>query len=200
MLWREDRSKCRTFIEIRNSPDTIAAREAIEQLTGKYHIDELELRRCVRFFQVGQLAGSPQRWSDRLNMTRTEGRRVSHLLKGCARTLEEAQTLLSTDATRPANLRTLILVADNIEKLLKETDDRNPDWTVAPKRELTQLVWRKAGKPLDGLLADVIGAILRTPGYSAEDQRKFRDRHCRLEGTDTYLLPPGPDTIPLIND
>jgi hypothetical protein len=199
------RSKCRTYTEIRNSPDTIAASLAIQQLIREHHIDELELRRRVRFFRHGEFAGSQQRWSDRFKMKRPKARSFAWGLREVARTLEEAQTLQFTLAIRgPLTVdqicEALNSVAVEIERSLKETNDRKVDWTVAPKRELTQFVWRKTGKPLDRLLADLIGAILRTPGYSAEDQRKFRGRHCRLEGTDTYLLPPGPDTIPPIND
>jgi hypothetical protein len=199
--------KCRTFDQILNSPDTIAARRAIEQLTGEHHIDRVELRRRVRSFLVGEFAGSDQRWSDRFKMSRPKARRLAQRLRDVARTLKEAETLRFTLAIRglltvDQICEALNSVAVEIEKSLEETDDRKVDWTVAPKRELTQFVWRKTGKrkPLDGPLADLIGAILRIPGYTAEDQRKFRARHCRFEGTDTYLPIPGPDTIPPIND
>lgn len=45
-------SKCRTFDQILNSPDTIDARRAIEELTRNHHINEVGLRRCVRLFRV----------------------------------------------------------------------------------------------------------------------------------------------------
>ena len=199
-------SHCRSFGEILNSPHTIYARRAIEQLTGKYHINNLELRMRVEWFHACEWTGSGRQWSDRFKISRPEARRLAQRLKVDARKLKEAPTDRLRLAIRGPLTTDLIsdlinAVAVGIEKSLKENDDRKSDWTLEPKRELTQFVWRKTGKPLDGLLADLIGAILRTPGYTAEDQKKFRMRHCRLEGTDTYFSPiPGGDTIPPKND
>jgi hypothetical protein len=200
-------SKCRSFDEILNSPDTIQARRAIEQLSGGYHITDLELRLRVEWFRACEWIGSEQRWSARFKISRSKARRLAHRLKEDAGTLNEALTdpfrfAIGRPLTVDLFWRLVNFVAVNwIEASLKETDDRKADWTLEPKRELTQFVWRKTRKPLDGLLADLTGALLRTSGYTAEDQRKFRARHCRLEGTDSSFPPtPKPDRIRPIND
>jgi hypothetical protein len=203
-------SHCRYFDEILIRPDTIDARRAIEQLTGKYHINELDLRLRAEMFRVCEWCRSGRQLSDGFTIDRRQTLRLAQRLHEDARTLKKAPTVLlklaiqqgATPASTISGLFTpdwicelIEAVAVGIKKSLKETDGRSPDWTLEPKRELTQFVWRQTRKPLDRLVADLIGAILRIPGYTAEDQQKFRFRHCRLEGTDT-LLPPGLDTIP----
>lgn len=188
----------RRYSEILNGTDPYAesARRAINELTTKHGVDAVDLRIRIEWFPVCQRFGAGRRWGERFIITRKQANQLSRRLREDSDELRKAITRsfelviggaatgqLSVDVMCKVILRAAML----IEGSLEVTNDRKADWTVEPKRELTQLVWRVTGKPRDGLVAEIIGAILMLDSYTAEEQRKFRKRHCRPDGTDSIF-------------
>jgi len=160
----------------------------------------------IEWFRACEYFGTGRQWKERFTIDRRKAERLARRLREDAEDLRRALTPqfklvigggpLSTDSICDLISHTAVW----IEGSLNETDDRNADWTLEPKRELTQFIWRSTGKPLDSVLADLVAAILGLEKYTYEEQRKFRKRHCRFEGTDSIFGPtPKPDKIPPIN-
>jgi hypothetical protein len=194
----------RTYEAILCDPEEHGARKAIKCLTTKHDIAELDLRLRIAMFPIYQYFGTGRRWSERFNIDRDSAKRLAQRLREDAEELRKALTPqfkfviggpLSADSICDIISRSAVL----IEGSLKETTDRRADWTLEPKRELTQFVWRTTGRPLDAEMADITAAILGLERYTFEDQRKFRERNCTLNGTDSIVpAAPKPDKIPPI--
>ena len=203
---RDTPNRVRTYAEILADRDTVHAVKAIDRLTKKHGIAEIDLQVRVEAFRMYEHVGTGRRWSDRFTIDRESARRLADRLREDGAMLRNALTRkfkrvigspLSADTICDIISRSALL----IEGSLAETDDRKPDWAHDAKRELTQFVWRTTGRPLDADVADLIGAILYLDGYTAEEQRKFRSRYCTLDGTDSIFDgSPKPDTIPQKND
>ena len=188
--------KIRSHHEIREDRDDPLAklgRQAIETLTTTHGMPEVEINMRIDFFEPSRYFGSGRRWEERFNISRKRAGRLADRLRQDAEDLRRAiqpgfkSAIRYKHSVPPDKLCDSIRYAALlIEQSLKETSDRTADWTLEPKRELTQFVWRRAGKPhpLDRELSDLIAAILCRE-YTYEDQRKFRERHCQFDATDT---------------
>jgi hypothetical protein len=183
-------STVRTYeyiVSDRDDPSIKRAREAIELLTGQYRIPAFEIHWRIDAFGAYEHFGTGRRWSERFTITRTRAKGLARRLRNDAEDLRQAlapqfRTLIglsgpmSADAICDLVGRAAVL----IEGSLTETTDRAPDWTLEPKRQLTRFVMGAAGKPLDRELSELISAILGLERYTAEEQRKFRERSCEL--------------------
>jgi hypothetical protein len=197
------------MLKDRQSPDAVLAREAIERLTTKYGIAESEIQMRIDLFRALEHYGSGRLWKERFRISRTKVRLLARRLHDDANVLRSAISpqfrTLFMQANKGLNIdvipNQIEKAAELLEAALGETSDRGADWTLEPKRELTQFVWRTTGKPLDRLLADLITAILGLDKYTAEEQRKFRERHCSQDGNSSFFpTTQKPDTINRIID
>jgi hypothetical protein len=182
----------RTYEQILSDPYTADARQAIEKLTGRHHIAELDLRMRLAWFGACARVGTGRQWHERFTIDRRKAERLARRLREDGGELRKALTpqfkrVIGGFPTADDICNLISRAAVWIEGSLSEANDRKADWTLEPKRELTQFVWRTTGKPLDSLLADLIAAVLRLTKYSYEDQRKFRERHCHFEGVDSMF-------------
>jgi hypothetical protein len=186
----------------RTDPRAKFAKEAFETLVSKFGIHKEELILRLDFFTAfDDEMGRP--WSARFKIPRAAARRLARRLRKDAGHIRHAVSSqyrhelplrdISGAKIPKAEPLTIGQISDLmnstaklIEDSLDEVTDRTAGWSLRPKRELTQFVWRKTKKPSDRLLADIISAMLDID-YSEEQQRKFRDRHCHFEGTDSEL-------------
>jgi len=180
----------RTYEDIlnnRDDPNAKRARLAIDTLTTKHEIPVFEIQARVFTFVAYEHFGTGRLWKERFTISRTRAKRLARRLRTDAEDLRKAlapqfkfvigyRSPLSAEAICDLISRAAVL----IEGSLEQTNDRNADWTLEPKRELTQFVWRATGKPLDRELSDLISAILGLDHYTAEEQRKFHERSCKL--------------------
>jgi hypothetical protein len=207
---RATTSTVRLYREIVADVDNLnskRARRAFEKLAAKYGVPENQLRIRVDWFQAVEHFGMGRLWAERFNIPRARARRLAQRLRADANELRRALTPkfkfivgygspISADFIIDLVGKTAIW----IEGSLAETDNRKTDWKLEPRRELTQFIWRTAGRPLDSEVADLIAAILNLEKYTAEEQRKFRERHCDFEGTDSFFYATTePDKIDPIN-
>lgn len=196
-------NRVRSYEEILGDSSACGARKAVEKLTKKHGIAEFQIQLRIEMFRAWEFFGTGRRWSERFTIDRKSASLLAQRLRTDAEELRRALTPefkfviggpLCADFICDLISRSAVL----IEGSLAETNDRNADWTLEPKRELTLFIWRATGKPHDRELADIVAAVLRLESYTAEEQRKFRKRWCRAEGTDTIIpSPPKPETIPL---
>ena len=169
----------------RADPNLKRARVAIGRLTTRYRIPAFEIQWRLDIFAAYEHFGTGRLWKERFTISRAKAKRLAMRLRSDSADLRKALAPqfkfvigyggpMSADAICDLVARTAVL----IEGSLEETTDRAADWTHEPKRELTRFVVGAAGKPLDRELADIISAILDLERYTAEEQRKFRERSC----------------------
>ena len=203
-------SRVRTYQQILSDLDDPCAglaRQAVRKLTTKYGIAELDIEKRIEFFGAWQHYGSGYLWKERFTISRARARRLARRLRKDAEDLRQAiapqfKVLIRYSGPISADLicDRVGRAAELIEGSLEETSDRNADWTLVPKRELTQFIWRTTGRPLDGKLSDLIAAILGCD-YTYDDQRKFRVRNCMFQATDSiFPATVEPDIIDAKND
>ena len=197
-----------TYDEIFTNPELRFARSAVETLTGKRGITEFEMLMRIELFRICARYGTGRRLSERFTIDRVRAARLARRLRKDAEEFEGAivprfklaigYDHLFTPDRAVAYMRWAAML---LEASIRETDDRNPDWTLEPKRELTQFVWRRIGKPCDRLVAEIIAGVLGLEKYTAEEHRKFRERYCSLAGTDSIIdATPKPDKTPQKKD
>ena len=205
-------NRVRTYREILHDdcdPGTRLARRAIEKLITKYGITDFEIQKRIDIFQAFEHFGTGRLWKERFTIDREHANRLARRLRYDAEELRKAiapqfKFLIGYGSPISADLICDLVgrAAMLLEGSLKETSDKSADWTLEPKRELTQFIWRTTGKrrPLDRQVSDLIAAILNCD-YTYEDQRKFRQRNCHFQGTDSlFSAPPGPDNSNAKND
>ncbi|MGA2183820.1 MAG: hypothetical protein ABSH47_12385 [Bryobacteraceae bacterium] len=189
--------RVRSYQEILKDPGPTAksARKALDALTTKCGIDEAAIAMRFECFRVYEHFGTGRLWKERFTIDRPTARRLARRLRRDADDLREAiapkfKFLMGYGSPISADFICNLIsrAAVLLEGSLEETSDKGADWTLEPKRELTQFVWRTSGRrrPLDREVSDLIAAILGSE-YTYEDQRKFRERNCHFEGADSMF-------------
>jgi hypothetical protein len=167
------------------------ASKSLETLLAQRRLDPVELWCYLIFFERAKSLGLGA-WAERCNLDRRKTRSFARRLVQAAENLGNLFTEKYLGfAIKQRNylwLRTvprhMRFAAEFIEGSLRIGDDRGANSIeVGVRREFTQWVKETSGKPHDREVADLLRVVLGRTTIDAEEQRKFRTRHCRKPDT-----------------
>ncbi len=163
------------------------AKRALAKLLSHRSVDERALWDCLDSLELSPLIGY-KKWTDQSKLSKAKARRFAHRLTQTAKEIKgffqpsyfwyatvQSQKFLWLNLVQ----RHLRLTAKLIETMLNQSDDRAADNTIDARIKLTRYVWGATGRKHDREVAALTAAILGFKKYTAEEQRKFRDKHCK---------------------